>query len=129
MCIALATFGNKVASLFESSNRFIIIQSVGTKDDNLETIPINNHSPNELIHLLKQHKVTVLICGAISGCTRRLLNAQKIQVIPWITGDVKDVFEAFQSDRLFSSSFVMPGCRGNQGQGRHQFRKRKRNFL
>jgi len=108
MCVALATFGDKIASLFESSNRFVVFQAPLYKVDNSKTIPIINNSANELLNLLKQHNVKILICGAISGCTRRLLNAQKIHVIPWITGDVKNVIDAFQSGRLFSSSFVMP---------------------
>ena len=128
MCIALATFEDKIASLFESSNRFIIIKTPSYKIENSESIPIKNNSFNELLYLLKQNNVKILICGAISGCTRRLLEAQKIQVIPWITGDVKNVIDAFLSNRIFSSSFIMPGCRGNRGQGRHQFGKEKRYF-
>ena len=128
MCIALATFEDKIASLFESSNRFIIVPSPSYKFENLESIPIQNNSANELLHLLKQNNVKILICGAISSCMRRLMEAQQIQVIPWITGDVKMVVEAFHSDNLFSPLFIMPGCRGKGRHGRRQFGKRNHNF-
>jgi predicted Fe-Mo cluster-binding NifX family protein len=128
MCIALATFEDNIASLFESSNRFVIIQSSPYKIENAESIPIKNNSLDELLHLLKQNNVKILICGALSGCTRRLLTAQKIQVIPWITGDVKSVIEAFQSNSQFTSSFVMPGCRGKRRHERRQFGNRKQHF-
>lgn len=128
MCIALATFEDKIASLFESSNRFIIVPSPSYKFENSESIPIKNNSANELLHLLKQNNVKILICGAISGCMRRLMEAQKIQVIPWITGDVQSVVEAFHSDNLFSSSFIMPGCRGKGRHRRRQFGKGKHNY-
>jgi predicted Fe-Mo cluster-binding NifX family protein len=118
MYIALATFGDKIASVIESSDQFVIFPSASYKVVNWETIPIKNNSTNELINLLLKHDVKIVICGAISGCTRRLLNAHKIQVIPWITGDVKSVIEAFRFNRLISPSFVMPGCRAKRGQGR-----------
>ena len=118
MCIALATFGDKIASLFESSDQFVIFRSAPYKIDDSETIPIKNNSPNELINLLKQHDVKIIICGAISGCMRRLLDANKIQVIPWITGDVKSVIDALLFNRLNTPSFVMPGCRAKRRQGR-----------
>ena len=128
MCVALAAFGDKIASLFESSNRFIIIQSPSYKFENSESIQIQNNSFNELLHLLKQNNAKILICGAISSRTRRLMEAQKIQVIPWITGNVQSVVEAFFSDNLFSPLFVMPGCRGKGRHERRQFGKRKHNF-
>ncbi|MBC8186293.1 NifB/NifX family molybdenum-iron cluster-binding protein [candidate division KSB1 bacterium] len=128
MCVALASFGDKIASLYESSNRFVVFHAPTYNVEDSEVSPIIDNSPNELLNLLKQHNVKILICGAISGCTRRLLNAQGIVVIPWITGDVKSVIYAFQSNRIFSPLFIMPGCRGNRGQGRHQFGKRNRNF-
>ena len=125
MCVALATFENKIASLFESSNKFILIKSQSNKIQKSKAIPINNNSMNELIYLLKQNNVKVLICGAISGCNRRLLNAQNIKVIPWVTGDVNSIIRAYQSGMLFSSPYFMPGCKGRRGQGRGQFGKGK----
>jgi predicted Fe-Mo cluster-binding NifX family protein len=129
MCIALATFGDKIAALFESSTQFVIFKSVPNKTDDSEVIPIKNNSPNELLNLLKQHDVKIVICGAISGCTRRLLIAHNIQVIPWITGDVTSVIKAFRFNRLITPSFVMPGCRANRRQGRGHLGRGKQNLI
>lgn len=128
MCLALATYQNRIASLFESSDKFIIIQSPSYDVKNSTSIVISNNSPNELLQLLKNNNVKILICGAISGCVRQLLEAQNIRVIPWITGDIQGVVEAFRSNQLFSPSFIMPGCRGRGRFGRGQF-QRGRKFI
>ena len=122
MCLALATYQSRIASLFESSDKFIIIQSPLYEVKNSISIAISNNSPNELLQLLKDNNVRILICGAISGCMRQLLEAQNIRVIPWITGDIQCVVEAFRSNKLFSPSFIMPGCRGGGRFGKGQFR-------
>jgi hypothetical protein len=53
--------------------------------------------------------VTLLICGGITGCSRRLLNRSGIETIPWIGGGVETVLHALIDDRL--GSLLLPGCR------------------
>ena len=118
MCIAIAAYGNRIASLFESSEKFVIIQSPSYDIKNSKSIIISNNSPNELFQLLKNNNIKTLICGAISGCIRNQLEARNIEVIPWITGDIQSVALAFCSNNLVSSSFMMPGC-GKKGRCRH----------
>ena len=127
MCIALAAFGNRIASLFESSDTFIIVKSPSYDIKNSKSITITNNSPNELLQLLKNSNAKILICGAISGCIRNLLEAQNIRVIPWITGDIQSVVQAFRSNNL-SSSFIMPGCRRRGRYGHYGFRRGQQNF-
>ena len=118
MSLALATYKNRIASLLESSDKFIIIQSPLYNIDESKSVAIKKNTFNELLQILKNNNVTVLICGAINGCMRQLLEAQNIQVIPWITGDIEGVVDAYHSNSLFSSSFTMPGCR-RKGRFRH----------
>ncbi len=128
MCIAIATYKNRIASLFESSDKFVIIHSPSYDIKNSKSITICNNSPNELLQLLKSNNTKTLICGAISGYIRSLLEAHNIEVIPWITGDIQSVIKAFRLDNLISSSFIMPGCR-KRGRHRHQgFRRGQQNL-
>jgi predicted Fe-Mo cluster-binding NifX family protein len=123
MCIAIATYKNRIASLLESSDKFVIIHSPSYDIKNSKSITICNNSPNELLQLLKSNNTKTLICGAISGYIRRLLEARNIEVIPWITGDIQSVIKAFCSDNLVSSSFIMPGCSQIGHHRRHRFRR------
>ncbi len=122
MFLALAAYENKIASLFESSNNFVIIPAPSYNIQNSRRVRIENNSTNILLQLLKENQVGILICGAINKCIRRLLEAQGIQVIPWITGDITNVVEAFRSGNLNSSTFIMPGCRQKR-YGHHRFRR------
>ena len=56
-----------------------------------------NNSSYELLQALKKNNVNILICGAISGCILHMLEANNIQVIPWITGDIQSVVHAYHS--------------------------------
>lgn len=128
MCIALATYRNRIASLLESSEKFVIIQSPSYDIKNSKSITISNNSPNELLKLLKNNNVKILICGAISGYLRHILEVQNIEVIPWITGNIQSVIQAFRSDNLVSSSFIMPGCRRGEC-CRYRFQRGRQNFI
>lgn len=117
MSLALATYKDRIATLFESLDRFVIIESPLYDIENLHSILISNNSINELLQVLKKNNVKVLICGAISGCIRQMIETQGIQVIPWIKGNIKNVIHAYRTENLFSSAFTMPGCirRGRHG--------------
>ncbi len=58
--------------------------------------------------------VDVLVCGAISGPLAGILTANGMKVVPWICGDVENVFQAFLRGRLSEASFLMPGCCGRR---------------
>ncbi|MBD3289592.1 hypothetical protein GF337_12375 [candidate division KSB1 bacterium] len=119
MNIALATYGDRIASLFESSDRFVIFDSRSGQIEKPRTLIIRDSSPNTLLHQLKANEAQVLICGAISGCTSQMLEGQGIQVIPWVKGHINDVMEAYRTRHLFSPGFRMPGCRRRGHRGRH----------
>jgi len=128
MCIAIATYENRIASLFESSEKFVIIQSPLDNIQDSKSITIINNSPNELLKLLKNNNVKILICGAISGCIQNLLDAHNIEVISWITGDIQSVIEAFRTGNLISSHFIMPGCRKGGWHRRQRLRKGQQDY-
>jgi len=128
MCIALAAYGNRIASVFESSEKFVIVEAPFYDLNKSRSVKIDNNSPDALLRLLRNNKVTVLICGAISGYVRHLLEAQNIQIIPWVTGAIPEIIQAFRSDNLISPDFIMPGCGGRGRHGRHQFKRGRSHF-
>ncbi len=60
--------------------------------------------------LLKELGVSLLICGAISGWMIVQLEGLGIRVIPWRSGEVREVVKAFLSGCLEEDRFAMPGC-------------------
>ena len=126
MSLALAVFKNRIASLFESSDRFIIIDLSSQNRDESLIVTITNNSPTALLQILTSNNVRVLICGAISDCMKQMLESQKIDVIPWITGEIENVVTAYKLGRLLSPPFIMPGCRGIKGRRRYHWGHRNR---
>ena len=121
MNLALAAYENRIASLFESLDRFIIIDSQSNNLQNSISIPVTDKSPMHLSHLLKTNKVELLICGAISGCIQQMLEAHNVQVIPWITGNLESVIHAYKMGEIFLPQFTMPGCGKRGRHGRRGF--------
>jgi len=53
--------------------------------------------------------VETLICGAISGQFAYMVTTAGIELIPWISGQVEGVLQAFLRRNLFDRQFLMPG--------------------
>ncbi|MEF2145757.1 MAG: NifB/NifX family molybdenum-iron cluster-binding protein [Desulfovibrionaceae bacterium] len=58
--------------------------------------------------------VNLLVCGALCGGARRTLESSGVILAPWLRGEVSEVLDAYQGDRLDALS--MPGCRNRMGQ-------------
>jgi predicted Fe-Mo cluster-binding NifX family protein len=60
--------------------------------------------------------VEVLICGAISRYFYSLLiNVAGIDVIPWVSGSIEEVLNAYMKGNLYRQKFLMPGCCWHKG--------------
>ena len=108
MLLCLACFENRLAALFENSQVFRLYRATGGRfvPDGHLTLP--PQEPSEMIAALKSCGVDVLICGAVSGCTRRMLTQAGIEVVAWVRGDLDQVLEAYGNGTL--DALAMPGC-------------------
>lgn len=116
MYLALAVYNNRIASLFETANQFVILNLPVEDLSKKKTITIRNNSISALQQLLEENQVKILICGAIHSCVAGSLEAIGIQLIPWITGEINSVVKAFQAGSL--ENYSMPGRCGRRRQGR-----------
>lgn len=127
MHLALAAYNNRIASLFEASDRFEIIEIENGSVLERTSIPIHDNCLPAMVQQLKQHKICALICGAISGCMYRTIESHGIQVYPWVTGDLEVVLKAYLAGNI--ENHLMPGCMGRHGRrmgrqgGRQGFKK------
>jgi predicted Fe-Mo cluster-binding NifX family protein len=75
--------------------------------------PFDSNYPAELLQILRTEKVRVIICGAISIEPAEMLTSAGFELIPFITGDVSTVLEAFIKGDTLGETFNMPGCGRN----------------
>lgn len=78
------------------------------------------------VELLARWKVDVLVCGAISGCIRHLLEEHSIRVVPHVCGPVDHVLDAFLENTLTQRGLIMPGCGCGRGSGNGGGLRRRR---
>lgn len=118
MKVAITRWGTRVSPLFDTAQQIALWELRGGEIAGRQDISIGYVPPPFRADFLAELGVGTLICGGISGFLHQQLLARGIQVIPWVTGEVEDVFRAYLHDRLHWKRFVMPGCRGC----RHRFR-------
>jgi len=121
MPIALAASQDHIATVFDSADSFVIIDSGAPEKQKIEFLP-PGISAVQMIKVLRDLKIKVLLCGAISIYSQQMIEGADILVISFLKGELKDVAAAFFADRLNDPAFCLPGChrgwqRMNMGKG------------
>ncbi|MFP4391734.1 MAG: NifB/NifX family molybdenum-iron cluster-binding protein [Desulfohalobiaceae bacterium] len=127
MKLCLAAYKNRLASLFDNCTNLLLFQESSPGFwEQIGEIRVPEKSGDFLrARLLLEHGVQVLICGAMSGCTKRLLQSAGVQVLDWMRGEIQEVLGAWQQGEL--SALLMPGCRRKgRRAGNCQVRSRSR---
>jgi predicted Fe-Mo cluster-binding NifX family protein len=110
MKIAIPVQGDHVATVFDAADDLLMIdKGPGPAMDSSRqsfTMDINI----DKVAFLKEWDVDVLICGALSGFMRRMIEAAGIRVTSFIRGPVEEVVDAFFRGKLEERQFFMPGC-------------------
>ena len=116
--LAITSHQGRVSPVFDTSMRINVFDLTLGRAVSAGTLDVSELTPGQRAALVQRNDVNTLICGAITGYARALLAAAGVGVIPWICGPVDDVLEAYLTNTLDASDWMMPGCGGNQ-----QFRR------
>ena len=123
--ISLSIFDNRIAPVFDVACQALLvdIKSGVACEELLVTMP--KDSAEAKVLKLAELGVKTLICGAISKPALLLAQAHDIRVTGFVSGEMRQVLQAFKNGSLHGSEFNMPGCRrmGRCGGG-HGHRKR-----
>ncbi|MDD3250193.1 MAG: hypothetical protein GX874_04165 [Smithella sp.] len=122
MKLALSVFKDSIATVFDSSDQLLILETDRSSITKRETVRIDTTDPNRRAAKLREQGVAGLICGAISRPMQAAIASLGIAVYPFIRGTVEEVLAAYQSNRLGQDAFSLPGCRG-RGDGRGKGRR------
>ena len=109
MKAAITEWQGRVAPVFDVAGTVLMIETEAEAlQKNLQLPPGN---PRNKIAFLKEQGVDVLICGAITRRMREYAEEIGIRVNPFVSGEVRDVWEAWKSGKLDDACYSMPGCR------------------
>jgi predicted Fe-Mo cluster-binding NifX family protein len=118
MKVALPIRNGRISPVFDVACRFLVVEFEGGVPAGRSEFSITESGGEARAVLLQELGISILICGAISNQTARMVERCGIELIPWIVGEIDDVIEAYLSGTLGSEGFIMPGCRRGQGGGR-----------
>lgn len=115
MIVGLTLWGERISPVFDSCHKLLIaeVQDSVIIDKRFEAFdPV---VPFLLSKQLKEHKIEVLICGAISIEPSNLIETAGIELIPFISGEAENVLQSFIDGERLSVKFIMPGCGKKKG--------------
>ena len=131
MKISIPIWNDRVSPVFDTASRLVVVEVYEEGERSRFETDISEHFLFSKTTRLTELGVDTLICGAISGQLAHMITNAGIKLIPWISGQVEDVLQAFLKGTLLNLRFMMPGSAGHwgkafgRGQGRGMGRKRR----
>jgi len=126
MKIAIPIWNDYVSSVFDFAHKLLLIDTENGCETSRTEISIDIKRPPDRVVKLQQLGVDMLVCGAISKSLANMVGASGIQVLPYVTGKVDDVLQAYFAGQLGQPRFMMPGhwpgARKGFGRGRRRCR-------
>ncbi|MDA3925603.1 MAG: hypothetical protein PF904_12970 [Kiritimatiellae bacterium] len=116
MIAVFSVWNNRIAPVFDTAAQIVVVEiesgSIVGESEQLLT----DNSMLEKVLKLKELKTDVLVCGAVSRLVREQIVSGGIEVVSFISGDLRRVIDGWMTGHLEQADFVMPGCCG----GRHR---------
>jgi len=109
MKIAIPVWNDNLSNVFDFAGRLLLVEIENAREVRRSEMPLQAESLPERAGRLKQLGVNVLLCGAISRALASMVTESGIQVLPYVTGRVDDVLQAYLTGQLLQPQFTMPG--------------------
>ena len=110
MKVALTVWKDRISPLFDSTRRLLVIDVDNRSIVERHRANFESESAVARATTLASLGVDILICGAISAFFVNCIKAHHIDIIPFVSGRIDDVIEAYVSGTLGDERFMMPGC-------------------
>jgi predicted Fe-Mo cluster-binding NifX family protein len=110
MKIAVPVWNDSVSNVFDFAGRLLLVEFDGSKEVSRSEVPVQVQSLPERAVWLNRLGVNILLCGAISRALANMVAASGIEVLPYVTGRVDEVLQAYLTGQLIQPRFTMPGC-------------------
>jgi predicted Fe-Mo cluster-binding NifX family protein len=110
MKIAIPVWNGFVSSVFDFAHKILLVEIQNGRELNRSEVPLQAESLPQRAGRLKQLNVNAIICGAISRPLMYMLTASGVEVLPYVTGRVDEILQAYITGRLGQQQFILPGC-------------------
>ena len=107
---AFTVWNSRIAPVFDVAQTVLIISAENGRIVEQNTEDIRLVQVFERAQWLKDISVTALICGAISRPLEKVIKRLGINVTGFVSGESKEVIEAWLNNKNLYEQFAMPGC-------------------
>ncbi len=125
MKIAITSSGNKIATTFDFVDEIVLFDCNNKKIINEKRIVFMKQYIPWRAKILKELKVDIIICGAISNWSKIMLHHHGIKIISGITGDMEIVIKEFLNGNTHLDRYRMPGCSVSRCNKKRSQRRRR----
>ena len=109
MKIAIPIYNGTVSNVFDFAHRLLLVDIRNGVEENRSEVSLTSESFPQRARRLGSLGVGVVICGAISRPLMSMLTATGIEVLPYVTGGIDEVLQAYITGRLSQPQFITPG--------------------
>ena len=114
MKLAIPEFNGRVSPVFDCCRRLLVIDTSVEGPNRIASQDWSEVVCVKRSGRLREMGVRTLLCGGISTDLAREIEAGGVEVIPWVSGEINEVLDAYLEGRLPDPRFNMPGCRRGQ---------------
>ena len=108
MKLAISVCEGRVSNVFDFAQKAMVVElREATESDRVEVV-VSGQGPARMARL-RQLGVDTLICGAISRPLASAASVFGIRLLPYVTGSLDEVIEAYRKGKLDAKRFVQPG--------------------
>jgi predicted Fe-Mo cluster-binding NifX family protein len=93
--IAIPIFKNRISNRLDCCENIILYFAERDQIKSCKNVHLVKENPVIMLNILLKLDVDVLICNGITNLYTRKLSDSKIQVIPWISGEVQEVIDQY----------------------------------
>ena len=122
MKIAIPMFNSRVSPRFDFASKVMVATVDKGEVVEREIYSLNDLNPIRRSSLLSDLGVNVILCGGISSFSQRLINANAIEIIPMVQGEIEEVLDLFIKGNLTSA--MIPGLQEKESKD-HQGKRGK----
>lgn len=112
MKIAVSEYQGRIAPVFDTCRRVIIFMHTPEGDSEIASedwSTVGRHSrPDRLVKLT----VHTVLCGGISCWMNEQITLRGMTVIPWLSGTISEILQAYRHGNIFAPQYAMPGWAG-----------------
>ncbi len=120
--VALTVWEERISPVFDFARMLLVVEIEGREVVGRRYEPFGFDRVLRRVAMLSDLDVEVLICGAVSEPVANMIEARGIRLVPFVTGSVDQVLDAYLKNILAAPDFRMPGCGGRR-------RRRRRGLL